>query len=296
MYKFKIPATTANMGPGFDTLGMALALYNYFEVTTSDYIQFLQENQPSPIPLDDNLIYTAMLKTFDKIGKHPKGFTVNLTKCEVPMSRGLGSSATCIIGGIVAANYLMGNPLSLDDIIELGTKIEGHPDNIVPAAVGGLTVSIYKNEKVTYSKLIPPKELSFSIMIPDFQVSTNEARSILPSSYSRQECVFNISRSSMLVSSLVNGEFGNLRICTEDKIHQPYRIKLIHNAQQIFDKCKDLGSLCEFISGSGSTLISIISDNENSFKENINSYLKTLEDHWVVHILKPDVNGITIIK
>lgn len=297
MVKIRIPATTANMGPGFDTLGMALKLYNEIEVEkNSTGIEFLQNNEPSPIPLEENLIYTAMLKVFSTCNFKTQGFKVNFSKCEVPMSRGLGSSATCIAGGIAAANYLMGNILSVDDFINIATEIEGHPDNVVPSIVGGMTVSIMSEGKVLYSTIQIPSNLSFVVMIPDFKVSTEDARKVLPVNYSREDCVFNVSRATMFISSLQNNELSKLRTCLDDKIHQPYRKVFIENIDDIFSKAKTLGSLGEFISGSGSTLIAIVEDTiKESFENNMNLYLGSIKGNWKLLSLKPDLEGTKIL-
>lgn len=298
MLKIRIPATTANMGPGFDTLGMALKLYNEIEVEKIDKgIEFLQNNEPSDIPLEENLIYTTMLKVFSTYNFKAQGFKINFSKCEVPMSRGLGSSATCISGGIAAANYLMGNILSTEDFINIATEIEGHPDNVVPSIVGGMTVSINSENKILYSKVHIPSNLNFAVMIPDFKVSTEDARKVLPQNYSRADCVFNVSRAAMFISALQNKEFNKLRTCINDKIHQPYRKVFIENIDDIFLKAKFLGSLGEFISGSGSTLIAIVDDEvKESFENNMKIFLSELNNNWKFLMLKPDLEGIKLLN
>ncbi|MDP4178331.1 MAG: homoserine kinase [Bacillota bacterium] len=294
MFKVRIPATTANMGPGFDTLGMALKLYNELEVEEiNNKIEFLQNNEPSIIPLEENLIYSTMTKVFNIYNFKPKGFKINFSKCEVPVSRGLGSSATCISGGIAAANYLMGNILSTEDFINIATEIEGHPDNVVPSIVGGMTISIKSGDNITFSKVNIPSNISFAVMIPGFKVSTESTRKVLPLSYSRTDCIFNISRAAMFISAMQNKELDKLRLCLDDKIHQPYRKVFIENIDDIFLKAEAFGSLGEFISGSGSTLIAVVEDSKAQIFENqIKNYLSTLKNNWEFKILKPDLEGL----
>lgn len=295
MVKIRIPATTANMGPGFDTLGMALKIYNEFEIEKSSSIQLLQNGKTSPVSMEDNLIYTSMLKVLKKYNFKFEGIKINLSKCDIPMSRGLGSSASCIAGGIAAANYLMGNILSVNDFVNLADEIEGHPDNVSPAILGGMVVSFKHEDNIIYSKINVPKDLRFVVMIPNFKVNTEDARKVLPANYSRQDCVFNASRIAMLVSSLYNGELSNLRECTKDKIHQPYRKTLINNIDNIFEKAENLGSLAEFISGSGPTLMAVINNDYERFFDEMSKYLSTLTDEWKISIVEPDIDGMKIL-
>lgn len=295
MIRVRIPATTANMGPGFDSLGMALKLYNEIEVERKDGETIVFNNGiESKEDYKENLIYISMVKAFEKFNYKYDGFTINVSKCDIPFSRGLGSSAACIVGGIAAANALMDNIMSMNEIIELATEIEGHPDNVVPAAVGGMVVSLKSGEKVLYSKVKVPKALKFAAMIPNFQVSTALSRSVLPKSYSKEDCVFNISRAAMLISALYNDETDKLRECFNDKIHQPYRKSLIKNSEEILNKVREFGSIGEFISGSGSTLMAVIDNNEEKFEKELKNFLNKLEDQWELLLLEPDVEGVNV--
>ncbi|OFI07659.1 homoserine kinase [Clostridium acetireducens DSM 10703] len=296
MIKIKVPATTANVGPGFDSFGIALNLYNEIEIEeTNKQTELLQEGNVSDIPKEKNLIYTSLTKVLDEHSYKYKGFRINISKCNIPISRGLGSSASCITAGVIAANKILGNTLSEEDVLKTCTKIEGHPDNIAPALLGGMVVSLMDNDNVIFSKVKVPNNVNFAIMIPEFKVSTEDARKVLPSSYSKEDCIFNISRASMLIAAMNNGEIEKLRICTEDKIHQPYRKHLIKNIDNIFNKCKELGSLCEFISGSGSTLAAIVKKDNKKFINNLNNYLATLDGNWKVHLLEADYSGAKIL-
>lgn len=296
MIKVRVPGTTANMGPGFDSFGMALDIYN--EITVEEIesgFEMLQEGEPSEIPLEENLIYTTFVNILNKYNYKYKGFKIDLAKCDVPISRGLGSSAACIVGGIFAANAVMGNVMSLDEIVKEAVKVEGHPDNVVPAIIGGMVISIMDKDNIIYSNVRVPDELRAFVMIPNYKLSTEEARGVLPKSYARDECVFNISRAAMLVNAMNNGEIEKLRLCMQDKIHQEYRGALIRNIDDIFKKAYELGSLAEFISGSGSTLIAFIDKDNKEFYDNMKSFLDTLEDNWTVHLLKPNFTGAEII-
>lgn len=296
MIKIKVPASTANMGPGFDSFGMALNLYNEFEIEETDKdIIFLEAGKPSSIPLSENLIYNSMLKAFDKYNYKSKGLYINVAKAEVPLSRGLGSSATCIAAAIHAANHIMNDIMSKQEILNLATEIEGHPDNVVAALEGGLDVSLVENNEVVYSKINPPEELVFAALIPNFKMSTSNGRKVLPSKYPKEDCVFNISRAAMLISVFHNKDFKKLRTCFQDKIHQPYRGTSIKGLEDIFTTAKELGSFGEFISGSGSTLMAVIDKNNTDFLNKMKAYLETTDISWEIKLLSPDFNGTKVI-
>lgn len=297
MVRVKVPATTANMGPGFDALGMAVSIYNYIEIEeTNSGVVTLVENNPLEIDDEENLIYKALVRVYEKANIEHKGFKIHVYKCDVPMSRGLGSSATCIVGGILAGNQLTGGKLSVQDMLEIANDMEGHPDNVAPALLGGMVSAIQEDGRVYYSKVSFPDNLVCAVMIPDFKVSTSEARGVLPNSYSREECVYNISRVALFVTALANGETDNLRYIVKDKIHEPYRGKLINGYNGIFDASKEAGGLCEFISGSGSTLLALVDRNNKEYLEKMRAYLSTLENSWSINIVEYSEIGGQVIK
>ncbi|MFZ5966828.1 MAG: homoserine kinase [Bacillota bacterium] len=292
MFRVRVPATTANLGPGFDALGMALRLYN--EIQVEEIKGDLEIRGCEGIPLEENLIYQGMKRVYQQLDAPIRDCRITLTASNIPMSRGLGSSAACIAAGIGIANRLTGKALCVDDMIRIGTEIEGHPDNIVPAVVGGLTVSVHQGQ-VTYSKVKIPENLTFAVLIPEFVLSTSEARRVLPVQYSKADCVFNLSRAAMLISALHNGELEKLRIATEDRIHQPYRGKLIPQMEDIFQQARKLGSLAEVISGSGSTLLIMIDKDNTDFKTGMDSFLETINGGWRVSVLEADQDGMQVV-
>jgi homoserine kinase len=295
--RVRVPATTANMGPGFDSFGLALKLYNEIEIEPISHgVETLINGEPADISEEENLIYNSLIKTLSKHGHEYKGFRINVYRCDIPMSRGLGSSAACIVAGIMAANSFMGNKLDMEEVISIASEIEGHPDNAVPAALGGMVISLMEQDKVLYSKVNLPSEIKFVAMVPSFKVSTHEARGVLPDSYGKSDCIYNISRAAMLISALNNRELGKIRACLDDKIHQPHRKGLIKDIDQIFSVAKAAGSLGEFISGSGSTLMAIINGNEEDFMARMKSFLSNLDGGWTIHILEPELEGAKIIS
>lgn len=297
MVKIKVPGTSANIGPGFDTLGLALNIFNEITVEKKENGIDIQWEIPNPnIPLEENLVYVALIHTLKKYKREHLGGTITMTKIDIPISRGLGSSAAAIVGGIYAANYLMGNTLSTKDIINIATELEGHPDNVAPAILGNMVLSVMTPSDVLYSKIEFPEEIKFNVLIPNFKLSTEKARSVLPKSYSTADCISNASRLSLLLAFLREKNFDNLRECLVDKIHQPYRFSLINGSLDIFAKSKELGALGEFISGAGPTLISwVLEDNEESYKKKLRDFLDTLNDKWETKDLTINNTG-TIVE
>ena len=296
MVKIKVPGTSANIGPGFDTLGLALNIFNEITVEKKNSgIEVLWDIPNPNIPLEDNLVYVALVHTLKKYKKEDLGCTVRMTKVDIPISRGLGSSAAAIVCGIYAAHYLMDYALSTKDIVNIATELEGHPDNVAPAILGNMILSVMTGDSVLYSKIDFPEEIKFNVLIPNFKLSTEKARSVLPGSYSTADCVSNASRLALMLNFLKEKRYNDLRVCLEDKIHQPYRFELINNSLDIFEKSKELGALGEFISGAGPTLITWVDKDQELYKVKLQKYLDTLDDKWEIKDLTINTTG-TIIE
>lgn len=293
MIKVRVPATSANLGPGFDSLGLALNLYNNFHF----------EEIPSGIEiigaLDSeshraNLVYTSMLKTFDHLGYKFKGIRIKI-ETNIPVSRGLGSSASCILGGVMGANKIAGSPLSIEQIFNLATHIEGHPDNIAPALFGGLIASIMEDEDIYYNKISVADGLKFIALVPDFTLSTKDARAVLPRDISYKEAVENVSRVSLLISALSNGRFDLLKHSLKDNLHQPYRGKLIEGFDKVLDQVYQLNALGGYLSGAGPTIMALVDEEDRDFKKAISSFLKSKEYNWQVMELKIESQGAKVL-
>ncbi|MGO1469162.1 MAG: homoserine kinase [Tissierella sp.] len=293
MIKIRVPATSANLGPGFDSLGLALKLYNTFTFEEKsegvEIIGALDEELDK-----DNLVYTSMVKTFDFLAYKPKGIKINI-ETNIPVSRGLGSSASCILGGVMGANEIAGSPLSIDEIFDLSTKIEGHPDNIAPALFGGLISSIMEEENIYYNKIEIAKGLKFVAIVPDFTISTKKAREVLPEKISYKKAVENVSRVSLLISSLVNGRFDLLKYSFKDNLHQPYRGELIKGFDKVLDKIYEFGALGGYLGGAGPTIMALVDENDKDFKLKIEDFLKSINYNWRVIELEIDLSGAKVI-
>lgn len=295
MLFIKVPATTANIGPGFDSMGIALNLFNSIEIEKSESKSFDWNNTGISLSEEENLIIHSLEYTLKKCNVET-GYSIKAIDMNIPVSRGLGSSAASVVLGILCANFLMNYKLNDDQMLEIANELEGHPDNVAPALIGGMITSVVKDNKVYSSSIKVPESLKFIVTIPDFKLSTELARAALPNEYSKADCVFNISRAALLISSLVNSEFENLRVALDDKIHQSYRLPLINFGKEYIEYSEKNGSLGEFISGAGPTMISLINNDEDAFLDNMINFFKDNELGWDIKSLTLNTDGYQIME
>lgn len=293
MIKIRVPATSANLGPGFDSFGMALSLYNTFSFEEKTDGKLTIRGVEKKYQCGSNLVYKAMLKVFKKANYHPKGLYIN-NEINIPISRGLGSSASCIVGGVFGANALIESPLSIDTLFDLAVELEGHPDNVAPAIYGGLVVSLNEDGHNFYLKNEVHPSYEFYMIIPDFLLSTLEARQALPKRISLSDGVYNLSRATMTYLSLTNGNHEILKACMKDRFHEPYRKILIKNYDSVVNQAKRLGALNSCISGAGPTILVINAIENCDFYEKMESYLKDSNPDWLLLKLAPENTGVKI--
>ena len=264
-FRILVPATTANLGPGFDCLGMALSLYNEIEVMPLDAppdsaeIVEIEGEGSLELPCDDrNMIVYGMHRLFARAGITPPPFTLR-TINRIPMMSGLGSSSAAIVGGLIAGNELIDRPFTRDDLLTLATEMEGHPDNVGPALLGGLIVAVATAGLPVITQVdVPP--LQAVIVTPDLRVATDEARRILPPMLSRHDAIYNIGRAALVVQAFSKGDFELLGRAMDDRLHQPYRKHLIKGYDDVVSAAKEAGASAVAISGSGPTLIAFAPD------------------------------------
>lgn len=257
--KVRIPATTANMGPGFDCIGMAMDLYNEIDFEKVDMPGYMEltvsgEGVEGVSLKEDNLIYQAYQQTFLYAKEPVCGIKMHFTN-NIPFARGLGSSSAAIIGGIVVANSLLPAPLSKAEMLKIAMTFENHPDNVAPALLGGIVLSGLADGEVFYRQMVPPEDLCCHLLIPEYQLATAQARAALPSQIPLADAVFNVSRMGLLVDALHRGDLAQLALAMEDRLHQPYRQELIVGMEEITELAKSLGALNVVISGAGPTLL-----------------------------------------
>jgi homoserine kinase len=272
MVRVRVPATTANLGPGYDILGLALTLYNTVEMEKADRFSVEIEGEGADsLPRDEaNIAYQAAQELFKAVSGKPVSFKLKLVN-EIPLARGLGSSAAARIGALVAANKLAGDRLDQSALLTMAAKLEGHPDNVTPALVGGLTATALQNDRVTFLKFAKVRDdLKVVAAIPDFEVSTNEARKVLPKNVSLADYVSSGSNILFTIASLSGeGDPELLALSMQDRVHQPYRAKLIPGMEDVFRAAKEAGAQGVALSGSGSTIGAFSIGNKEDRNEEI---------------------------
>ena len=293
----RVPATTANLGAGFDCLGAALTLYNEFRLSLAETGLKITATgtEADRVSLgSSNLVYQAFAKFYDRIGQAVPAIALDI-KMNVPLARGLGSSATAIVGGLVGANELAGSPLSQTAIAELATEIEGHPDNVVPALMGGCRLAASGIDRawevcdVSWHPSIVP-----IVAIPPFELSTAEARNVLPNTYDRADAIFNAAHLGLLLRGLETGNADWLKAALQDRIHQPYREKLINGYPAVKEAAIASGAYGLVISGAGSTVLAL------AHQEKAESVSVAMEKAWALGVqvkcLAIDTQGTIVMR
>ena len=285
----RTPASSANLGPGFDSLGIALGLYNEVEVETrSEGLSF------GPCDLfpknEDNLFVQAYTLAMERMGLPRGGLWVSEHPA-IPLSRGLGSSAAAIVAGVLAANVLHGSPLTKDELIAVAAELERHPDNVAPAMLGGFRASMMVGDKVV-SAALNCENLYFTAVVPPFAIPTVKARALLPREVPFKDAVFNLSRIALLARGFETGDIPLIRLAIQDKLHQDYRRGQIPGCDELEQIASDLGAaFC--LSGAGPSVL-FISDDPETPKQ-VEKRLTGALETWRVLPLRRDVYGATVI-
>lgn len=275
-----VPATTANLGPGFDCLGAALSLHNRFsfslqsETDEAEMAIAVRGEEADRVTTDGtNLVAQVFGKLFDTLGRQPPVVKLEI-ELGVPLARGLGSSATAIVGGLLGANHLAGNPLSLQELMQMAIALEGHPDNVVPALLGGCQLAAADEEDWLLSEVAWHSQVIPVVAIPDFELSTAQARRVLPDRYSREDAIFNTTRLALLVKGLEGADGDRLRVGMQDRIHQPYRQTLIPGYEEVRQAALAAGAYGLAISGAGPTLLALTAP------EKAQTVVTAMQDAW----------------
>ena len=291
MVTVRVPATTANIGPGFDTFGCALALYNTltFEETPSGYI-FIGCDEA--YQNEENLAVVAYRKGMDAMGLPMPGLSVTI-RADIPVCRGLGSSAAMIAAGASAANALHGSPYTPLELLGICNDIEGHPDNLAPALLGGLVTSYVDDGTPVAVRYALHPELRFTALIPDFELSTHLARSALPKQVPFADAVFNVSRAAVLLKALETGDRAIIARSLQDRLHQPFRGKLIAGYEEVRDIALSCGCTAFCISGAGPTLL-CLSFGE-AFEQEMAKHMEELPGRWRMLPMAVDHAGVQVV-
>lgn len=305
----KVPATTANLGPGFDCFGIALTLYNKVTLEELVYpdkgleiniIPGEHDNETSlfTIPTDKtNIVYKAVELLYNYVGQTPPDLRINI-QADIPIAKGLGSSASVIVGGILAANKLLGNPADEAALLSIANELEGHPDNTTPAIVGGFCLSsVEEDGSVIYKKIDWTEDWKIAVCIPDYELATQISRSVLPEKVSMDDAVFNLKRSALFVDALHTKDAELMRYALMDKLHHPYRSRLIPGFDEIREDLNEVPSvLGTVISGAGPSIIVIYENNNyDEIYKRINAVWESLGVKVAVKKLDIDTKGAVIL-
>ncbi|AIS53465.1 homoserine kinase ThrB [Thermoanaerobacter kivui] len=299
MVKVRIPASSANLGPGFDCIGVALNLYTEISMGFIEeglLIEVSGEDYKEIETTEDNLVYKAAKRVFEKTETQYEGLKIEIRN-GIPIGSGLGSSAAAIIGGMLAANELAGGILTHEEILDLAASMEGHADNVAPALNGGLNVTVFDGNTTYYVKKELEEELKFIAFTPKKLLKTEIARSMLPQKIDFKDAVFNAGRSSLLTAALFSGRYDLLKIASQDMLHQKYRSKLIPEMHACFEKALEAGAYSVFLSGAGPTIMAICSEDKvDTVVEGVGSVYTSMEIDYRVYKLHCENNGAQVSK
>ncbi len=293
----RIPASTTNLGPGFDVLGLALQLYSTvsLEITGSSTEVIVSGVDVEKIPsTPEHIAFQAVESIFQRSGvQQPDGLKLTIAN-GIPAIRGLGGSGTAILGGLLTANVLCGNMFSLSEILNFSTAIEGHPDNVAASLYGGLVISVQEEEHIHTIQLVCDPALHVVLAIPEFTLSTQKARDILPKTVDFADAIYNISRSSLLVASIATGKLDMLPLAMKDKLHQPYRSTLIPGFNDVVEAATSAGALSIALSGAGPTIAAYCLNNMDQVG---NRMQEAFNQHGIpckIKVLSADLDGATV--
>ncbi len=290
-YRIKVPATTANLGPGFDCLGLALDWWNTIEVEAIARGLEIEIRGTDKLPRDaSNLTIQAMRAAFRAAGRKIPALRVRIN-CGIPIERGLGSSAAAIAGGVVAANAMMKNRFSQGEMLALAAKIEGHPDNVAPALLGGLVVSVQEKKTLVTARLDVPRELKCIVFVPSRALATKKARGVLPQRVPRADAIFSASRTALWIAAVESHRWEWLEMATQDRLHQPYRARLVRGMNGLFDVALRAGARGVALSGAGPSVVAFADRSVDQIARAMESEAKRLRVLGAVHVTSVSNRG-----
>lgn len=283
MLHIRVPATSANLGAGFDCMGLALPLYNEIKLQPSE--RLIIHTDKGILKDRNNLIIRAMSRTAEFVGQacpNVEMWQIN----RIPFTSGLGSSAACIVAGITAGAKLCGVQLSVREMLGLATELDGHPDNVAPAILGGITASVLTDHGVETFKASASDRYKIALMTPDFPLSTKECRAVLPKSYSREDLVFAVTHAVTTYAAFLSGDPERIGKCLADRTHEPYRLPLIAHAEDVLNLMKDSGAYATYLSGAGPTLAAVVAPD----------FTVNAPNGWTLRVLSVCDSGVEILS
>ncbi len=282
-FKISVPATSANVGPGFDVMGLAFDMYNRFTFDTEcpERLQ-IEGCLPEFAKPENNLLYTTLTQVLAQHGRLAPNLRITFDT-DLPVCSGLGSSSTCIVAGVMAANALGRLEMDTEQILRTATLIEGHPDNVAPAILGGFVAAIVEDGLVYWHRYPINDRISFYALMPDVRVPTEAARAALPKTYSLTDCIYNLSRVPILLEGMERAEARLIRAGCKDRIHQEYRMQLIPQGIDVMKfAVEQTDAVSVYISGAGPTIVAMVIDDDDAFGKQIAKFTAGLDLSWSV--------------
>ena len=294
------PATTANMGPGYDCLGMALDIWNTIDVEplpngAAPSVSVSGEGKGELEDGPENLVYRSMEFLYRELGRPIPPVQVSCTN-EIPLARGLGSSAAAIAGGLAAANALAGGEFNARELLEMAATIEGHPDNVAAAVMGGLQLVVTEESTLYTVTVSVPAEIHAVLFIPEKRIATSDARAVLPQQLSVADAVHNMARVALLVAGMATNHPEYLAVATQDRVHQPYRQPLFPAMKLLMKAATDAGALGAFLSGSGSTVLALTQGREMTVAYEMAEAARQAAVEGALKVTQPTVQGAHLVS
>ena len=292
--RIRVPATSANLGPGFDCIGIALDWWNTIDVET--LARGLVIECPDNLPHDkSNAVIQGMIEAFKLAGRKLPPVRVRMN-AEVPIASGLGSSSAALVSGILAANAIMGDCFSRAQLLSLATHIEGHPDNVTPALLGGLVVAVQEGKLVHAVRIQVPNDLRTVIFIPDYQVLTKRARSVLPTHIPRADSIYNSGRTALWITALYERRYDWLDLATRDRLHQPYRAKLVRGMNELCEAARKAGARGVALSGAGPSIIAFTDHADDDIARTMERAARKAGVEGKAHLVRVSAHGARVTR
>jgi len=288
----RVPASTANLGPGFDCLGIALDIYNQVTVEKSDRFSIAISGEGVEVLSrgQDNRVCQGIAAVYERIGQNAPDLAIHCDN-QIPLSRGLGSSAAAVVGGLVAASLICGNPISPEEILQMAAFLEGHADNVAPALFGGCQVVVREDDHFLHAAAPLPPGIELVLFVPAFEMPTQQGRAILPIEVSREDAIYNLGRVSLLLVAFASGELQHLGVATRDRLHQPARQALFPAMGDILAAALRAGARGAFLSGAGSAIVALTTENSHAIGEAMRTAAEKAGIGGKARVARPSLAG-----
>lgn len=290
--QIRVPASSANLGPGFDCMGVALDWWNTIQVET--IARGLEIECPHGLPRNtENAVVQGMMAIYEHAKRKMPAVRLQMD-ANIPIASGLGSSSAALVGGILAGNALMGNPFSRDHLVTFATHLEGHPDNVAPALLGGLVVAVQEGEFVQAARIALPRHLRTVIFVPTQSLLTKISRGVLPKRVPRADAIYNAGRTALWIAALYERRLDWLNQATRDRLHQPYRAKLVRGMEELFDAARNAGAAGVALSGAGPSIIAFTQGNSNKVAREMERTAARIGVEGITKIVAPSTHGAQV--